>query len=232
MMEVEGWLPYLDVRLAAIAAEVPHCHLAADIGADHGKLSCWLLKAGRVRHMIVSDISKTSRDKARDLFMEHDVSDRVTLSGEDGLFALQGKPQAVIIAGMGGGLVSGILRQGVDLHKATLIVSAHTELPLVRDALIDREYHISKEQLIRSGGRYYRVITAQPGKQTLIEAQRELGVNVIDTPSASLIDYYRWQLEIAQSWRGERGESYRKLVKEALDEQEANHGSNHSGLAE
>lgn len=224
MMEAGGWLPHLDARLAAIAAEVPTSKLAADIGADHGKLSCWLLKTGRVQHMIVSDISKISRDKARDLFIEHEVLDRVTLSGEDGLHALHGQPDTIIIAGMGGGLVSRILRQEVDLHPSRLVLSAHTELEEVRDALMTRTYSIEKEQLVKAAGRYYRVITAVPGEQVLSEAQRVLGANVTGTATANLLDYYRWQLEIANTWRSERGTVYQACLKEAISELEANHG--------
>ena len=94
-----AWLPRLDTRLNCIAEEVPACNLAADIGADHGKLSCWLLASGRVQRMIVSDISKVSRDKARDLFIRHEVMDRVTLLGADGLHAIAGSRPDVVIIG-------------------------------------------------------------------------------------------------------------------------------------
>ena len=213
-----AWLPRLDTRLNCIAEEVPACNLAADIGADHGKLSCWLLASGRVQRMIVSDISKVSRDKARDLFIRHEVMDRVTLLWADGLHAIAGsRPDVVIIAGMGGALVADILRQPVDLQGARLILSAHTELPLVRAALQARSYAILRETLVRAAGRYYRVITARPGEQALSPAQMELGVHLRGYAGADVRAYFRWQLEVARDWQGERGARYRTYLEEALD---------------
>lgn len=213
------WLPRLDERLTAIASEVPPCKLAADIGADHGKLACWLLASERADRMVVSDISKQSRDKARDLLIQYDVLDRAEIRGENGLYAIKDqKTDVVIIAGMGGGLISEILDQPVDLHGARLILSAQTELPLVRDALTKRRYSIIKELLVKAAGRYYRVIVAEPGNQELSAFEREIGFNLKGTTSAKLKDYFLWQLKISQNWQGDRGENYRKLLKEALDE--------------
>ncbi|NLW21555.1 MAG: SAM-dependent methyltransferase [Clostridiales bacterium] len=209
---------HLDARLASIAREVPACSLAADIGADHGKLACWLMLSGRVERMIVSDLSPVSRDKARDLFVRHGLMDRVSLSAADGLLALREPAGAIIIAGMGGGLVARILRQPVDLGGSRLILSAHTELPLVRDALQDRGYAIVHEKLVRAAARYYRVITAQEGRQRLAPRERLLGVRLRAEMGASLAEYYRWQLRVAASWRGERGHTYRSYLQEALHE--------------
>ena len=214
------WLPRLDERLGTIAEEVPNCKLAADIGADHGKLACWLLASERADRMVVSDISQQSRDKARDLFIEYDVLNRADIRGENGLYAIQGqKADVVIIAGMGGGLVWDILNQPVDLNGARLILSAHTELPLVRDALMNRDYRIVKELLVKAANRYYRVVVAEPGKQELSIVQRELGFNLRGTPTARVEDYLLWQMRISESWQGERGEVYRKMLREALNEQ-------------
>lgn len=217
-----SWLPRLDARLACVASQVPPCALAADIGADHGKLSCWLLASGRAERMIVSDISKPSRDKARDLLLEHELLDRARISGEDGLMALEGsRPDCVIIAGMGGGLVAGILSQDVPLTAGRLVLSAQTELPLVRTALMNRGYRILFETLVKSGGRYYRVLTAEPGEQLLTERELELGINLQAAPGTSLKDYLDWQMKVAGEWQGEKGERYRAFLKEEL-EQHAN----------
>lgn len=218
-----AFLPKLDARLQAIANQVPSCLLAADIGADHGKLSHYLLASDRVARMIVSDLSPGSRKKMRELFAAQGLLERVQLSGADGLFALQGRPEAVIIAGMGGGLVADILTQPVDLQGSMLVLSAQTELPLVREALQKRGYAIMQELLVKAAGRYYRVMTAKPGSQQLNPTQMALGVNLQGTASASLQDYYRWQLQVAESWQGEKGSEYRRMLKEALDDDSTTH---------
>lgn len=212
------WLPRLDARLSAIASEVPDCDLACDIGTDHGKLACWLMAGERAKRMIVSDISKQSREKARDLFIQYGVEDRAVISGEDGLFAIAGeRPDVVILAGMGGGLIHDILGQPVELNGAKLVLSAHTELPLVRSALQKRRYAITRELLVKASGRYYRVISAIPGDQVLSPLEMELGYNLIGTETAKVRDYLLWQLDISKSWQGERGENYQRMLLEALD---------------
>ncbi len=220
-MERTQSLPELDERLSCIADQVPACSLAADIGADHGKLSLWLLATGRCEKMIVSDISPVSRGKARDLFIRHHVLDRVILSGENGLHALSGKPEAVIITGMGGGVISEILSQDVFLHGAKLVLSAHTQLPLMRDAVIGREYCILSEHVVQSRGRYYLVISAVPGTQRLTETERLLGCSLTGTVSATVREYLAWQMSVAVDWRGKNGERQRRLIQERMQDEES-----------
>ncbi len=209
-------LPLLDARLSCIAQQVPVCRVAADIGADHGRLSCWLLAKGRCDKMIVSDTSPLSRGKARDLFISYGLMERVILSGEDGLKALHGSPEAIIICGMGAGSIIGILSQEVPLQGARLILSAQTELPLLREAVGKKGYCIQKEHVGRANGRFYLIMSAEPGRQRLTDTQRALGINMTDTPSASVRDYLLWQQTIAGCWRGLAGEMYRGMIQEVL----------------
>lgn len=210
----------LDPRLRCVARHVPFCALAADIGADHGRLSCDLLRSGRCQRMIVSDLSPVSRSRARDLFLAAGVLERVTLSGQDGLYALQDQPDAVIMSGMGGGLIARILRQDIDLHGAKLVLSAQSEWPLVRDAVLARGYRIVEEELVRSRGRYYTVLSALPGIQRLTERERAFGFNLTAQDGETLAGYYRWQFPVTAAWRGEKGRQAREWLQEALDEQE------------
>ncbi|NLZ88544.1 MAG: SAM-dependent methyltransferase, partial [Clostridiales bacterium] len=56
--------PSLDERLSAAVRCFPVCDTGADIGADHGKLACWLLLNNRCNRMIVSDISAKALKRA------------------------------------------------------------------------------------------------------------------------------------------------------------------------
>lgn len=215
-------LPQLDERLSCIADQVPSCSLAADIGADHGKLSLWLLVSGRCKRMIVSDISPVSRDKARALFISHQVMDRVIISGENGLNALSGKPETVIISGLGGGVISAILSQDVPFHGARLILSAHTQLPALRDNIIKIGYRILSEHVVHAKERYYLVITAIPGMQRLSETERLLGSSLTGTVSSSVKEYLSWQLSVVNVWQGAAGERYRKEIQEMIGDEKSN----------
>lgn len=216
-------LPRLDARLKQIADCVPYCDLAADIGADHGKLSAWLLLTGRCRRMIVSDVSEVSRAKARALFNRLGLTERAVISAADGLRALTQRAQAVVISGMGGGTIADILSQDVDLQGAELILSPHTELPRLRETLKARGYRIDHEYVVRSEGRFYLIWHAMPGEMRLTDRERALGVHLCATQTAAPADYLRWQLKVAGNWQGERAETYRQWIKEMMTDEAADH---------
>ena len=209
-------LPLLDARLTAIVDAVPSCRLAADIGADHGRLSCWLLASARCEAMIVSDISEVSRKKAWQLLTRYHVADRVHLSGEDGLFALREAVDAVIISGMGGRAIVRMLAQEVDLAGATLILGAHSKRMELRKAVIKREYAIKSERITLSDGRFYSVMTAVPGKQVLTEKEMMVGYNLFSSQPDTLRGYLVWQLSVAGKWRGAQGDQYREWLREEI----------------
>lgn len=219
--------PRLDARLQQIADCVPHCARAADIGADHGKLSAWLLWNGRCQRMIVSDVSEVSRAKARALFHRLGLTDRVSISAADGLYALTEPVDAVMISGMGGGSIAGILSQEVDLHGAELILGPHTEFPRLRETLARRGYRIVHEYVVRAEGRFYLVWHARPGEMRLSAKERAIGVNLRATRTASPADYLRWRLEVAGSWQGAEAEAIRGWIKEMIADET---GDNPGGL--
>ena len=78
-------LPLLDDRLARAAALFPACAYGADIGADHGRLSCILLARGVCERMCVADVSAPSLQKARHLLDVHGLADRADVIVGDGL---------------------------------------------------------------------------------------------------------------------------------------------------
>ena len=70
--------PILDPRLLTAADFFPYCERGADIGADHGHLSCYLLTSGKCKTMQVTDISYTSLQKAQALLTRHGFADRAS----------------------------------------------------------------------------------------------------------------------------------------------------------
>ncbi len=129
--------PALDARLKTVADLYPRCDLGADIGSDHAHLPCYLLKNNICDRMIVSDISPFSCQKAKKLMQLHGLENRVECIEANGLEAISGRTvQCVSITGMGGKLIKQLLQTGtVYLNGATLILSAHTDIPSVRKAV-------------------------------------------------------------------------------------------------
>lgn len=194
-------LPRLDARLQAVADRVPRCALAADIGADHGRLACWLLGKGICDRMIISDISPDSLQKARRLIERHGLQDRADFMIADGLAALDGPVDAVMIAGMGGAVIAGMLADYQRAGEAKLIISAQTETHRVRQALAGYGYCLNREDVLRAAGRFYTVISAQRGQVSYSDMQLALGPTLTDTASASVLDYLLWRKGVLSARR-------------------------------
>ena len=91
-----------DKRLRAAADWVEPCDIIADIGCDHGRLGAMLLLENRAKHLIASDISEKSLQKAKHCLQRHGLTGRAEFTVADGLEALDQKVDTVCILGMGG----------------------------------------------------------------------------------------------------------------------------------
>ena len=159
--------PILDGRLSAAMELAENCHVFADIGADHGRLSTVLLLQDESRFALVADISPLALEKARALIGKMELNDRAQFAVSDGLDALDSFTDKVIdtvfVLGMGGETLSGILMRGQEkLRGATLILGAQTDLPLVRRTLCSIGYRIRRETIASEGKHHYVLLRATP----------------------------------------------------------------------
>lgn len=188
----------LDERLQLAARMFTPCTLGADIGTDHGLLPCYLLSQGICQRMILSDVSPKALRHAEAQVLSQQLHDKATLVCADGLKALPDKPcGCVSIMGMGGETIAGILTQGYHrLQGAALVLSAHTDLPLVRQAVQQIGYHFVREELCRAAGRFYVVWKALPGAVLQSEDDLRFG-NLLRQPVTPLHrDYFSWRINV------------------------------------
>lgn len=216
--------PKLDARLQAAADSLPEgCSLAADIGADHGRLSCYCLRQGLCQEMLVSDISEAALAKARRLLSRHGLEARARFVVADGFEALDGAVEAVVVCGMGGKTIAGMLNRAELLRGARLVLSANTQLPLLREKLMQVEYRILSEQVVQAAGRYYSIMVAQPGQMRLSERERSIGRGLRGSSSASLLDYFNWRVKVASAAIGSDSRQQElKWLREEIQREEAN----------
>ena len=127
----------LDERLSLAAALYEPCEWGADIGTDHAYLPCHLLRTGVCQHMIAADVSAKALDKARQNLTRQRLIQRAEVILADGLDAIDRPCGCVSMMGMGGELMANLLRKGQQrLQGAVLVLSAHTEQHLVRQAVL------------------------------------------------------------------------------------------------
>lgn len=189
----------LDERLSLAAALYEPCEWGADIGTDHAFLPCHLLRAGICQHMIAADVSENALSRARANLTRQKLIDRAEVILADGLNALNRKCGCVSVMGMGGELMARILRDGQDkLQGAVLVLGAHTELHLVREAIRDIGYHIVQERLCKAAGRFYVFWRAEAGPADMSAEELRYGSLLWQGEQPLLREYAAWRRRVHQ----------------------------------
>lgn len=152
-------------RLQVLADQIEKCETMADIGTDHGFLPIYLWENGISPKVIMADVSAGSLDKARRnaAALYPDVTFDLRLG--DGIQILQnGEVDAVVLAGMGGILMTEIL--STDLEKSQsfrkYIFQPRSGQGRLRWWLVNHGFFITRELLVREGKYICEIITATP----------------------------------------------------------------------
>ena len=189
----------LDERLSLAASLYEPCEWGADIGTDHAYLPCHLLRAGICQHMIAADVSAKALARAKENLTHQKLISHADVVLADGLDAITRKCGCISVMGMGGELMGNILRSGQDkLQGAVLVLGAHTELNLVRQAIQDVGYHIVQERLCKAGGRFYVFWRAEEGAEALSPEDIRYGKLLWLEDAAMLREYATWRRRVHQ----------------------------------
>lgn len=146
--------------------------VVADVGCDHGRLSCALVQQGIAQKCIAIDVSAPSLEKAARLARQAGVLDRVEIRLGDGLTPLKtGEADAIAILGMGGSLMVRILDVSPPLKGARVcVLQPMRAAEDIRRWLYERKYPVLDDRVVLDAGRYYQVFSIgqpQPERQTL-----------------------------------------------------------------
>ena len=189
----------LDPRLSMIARMVGSCECCADIGCDHGRLGAFLLQTGQCKALQLTDISEPSLNKARVLMDNLDLTDRVRFAVGDGVMALEGTPDVIVIAGMGGATIAQILENGREkLGDARLVLQPNVAAPQLRQTLCSLDFAVTDEQVIQDGCRCYVVIQAERGKADYSLKQLTVGPVLLAHMPRALEPYAAFRLRVAK----------------------------------
>lgn len=162
-------MPILSNRLKAIFNLVPENAAIADIGTDHAYLPAALVRAGRVSSAIACDIREKPLKNAAATIDAAGVSDKVSLRLSDGLDSVSSNEvDTVIVAGMGGDVISGIISRAQWLRNdKLLILQPMTSAETLRRFLCNNGYNIESETAIEDSGRYYTIMLVRGGKSSI-----------------------------------------------------------------
>lgn len=163
----------MNLRLKALAKMVDSDSRIADIGTDHAYLPIELIKTGKIKYAIASDIAKgpllNAKSDIREAGFEKEIDIRLgagleTVSHDDHI-------DTVVIAGMGGKLMTEILNDAwiKGFSFTTLILEPNIGELNVRRWLMKHNYLITEEHIIEEAGHIYELI-----KASLTDAEVEL----------------------------------------------------------
>lgn len=153
-------------RLLKLAQMVPDGVRFADIGTDHAYLPIWLLKQGRIRHAIATDLREGPLKTAQNNALRFGVMDQISFRQCNGLSGIKPEEANVVtIAGMGGETIAAILGQaGWANHGDHLfLLQPMSSIPDLRIWLQEHHFSIQKECLVAEGKKFYVILAVTPG---------------------------------------------------------------------
>lgn len=152
----------LSRRLEVIASLIPQGAKVCDVGTDHGYLPIFLVKSGKVSKVIATDIRLKPLNTAKSNIEKTGITG-IELRLGDGLSTVNAtEADTVVIAGMGGEVISGIIERCVwakDKNKA-FILQPMTSPEYLRKYLFDSGFDIITEIPLEDNGKLYSVISA------------------------------------------------------------------------
>ena len=210
-------------RLLKIASLVSDGKKIADIGTDHGYIPVYLLKEGKVPFAVLADVNKGPLDNAHKEVIQNNLLDKVDLRLGSGIEILE-IGEEVIIAGMGGILISELLeaKKEVAHNVEKLILQPMQAQEELRYYLLNNGYETLEEVLVREDFRIYEIIVAKyTGKNTIIEDEiyYEVGIKLLENKDSLFNDFIEKKIKtyssIVNKLEGKNGEAIDKKRKES-----------------
>lgn len=155
----------LSERLAHLADMVTQGAVLADVGTDHGYIPIFLLEKKRIPRAFAMDIGRGPLLRAKEHIEASGLGDYIEVRLSDGVAALApGEADAILIAGMGGGIILHILTEGRDVisQAKELILQPQSEIARVREYLYQNGYVIDREDMVLEEGKYYPMMHILP----------------------------------------------------------------------
>jgi len=154
----------LKCRLKLLADKVATCDVVADIGTDHAYLPIYLIQKGVCKRAIASDVKMGPIEAAHNNISINNLNDKIETRLGSGLDTIgENEADVIIIAGMGGTLVSELLEANIQkASKASaLILQPMNNLDVLRKWLYDNKFDIYDEELVAEGQKIYFVISVK-----------------------------------------------------------------------
>jgi tRNA (adenine22-N1)-methyltransferase len=192
------------MRLERVAAQVPAGARLADIGSDHGYLPVALMRRGAIAAAVAGEVALTPFRSAERTVRENGLELHITVRLASGLEAIE--PQdgitAISVCGMGGETIRDILDSGkarLSGEERLILQPNGGEQPL-RQWLMENDYYILHEELLRENRFYYEIIVAERAGPVLYTAE-ELYFGPLQMQARTPAFLAKWQRKLRHKQR-------------------------------
>ncbi len=183
-------------RLEIIFSAIPECEVFADVGCDHGYIASAVIKSGKCKRAIVSDISAKCLKKAQELLKEEidkGVVSAVVSNGFEKVFGAD----CALIAGMGGMEIISIIKNAKEPPE-NLVLQPMKNAPELRSFLVEKGYAFVSDRVFFAEDKYYQLMVVKKGNDSLSDDEIKFGRDNLK----------------------ERGQDFLEMIKKAIDEYE------------
>lgn len=191
----------MNLRLSTLAQMVDSGARIADIGTDHAYLPIQLVQEGKVNYAIASDIASGPLQNAKQDIERAGLQDKIETRLGAGLQPVThiDKIDTVVIAGMGGKLITQILNDAwmKNFRFDTLILEPNIGEPNVRKWLMKHSYKIKAEKIIAEAGHTYELIKAQSVQQAVKLSDEQLFFGPYILQEKNHVFYQKWRGQLA-----------------------------------
>jgi tRNA (adenine22-N1)-methyltransferase len=186
----------LSMRLERVATHMPAGARLADIGSDHGYLPVALMRRGAIAAAVAGEVAQTPFHAAVRTVRDNGLEQQITVRQANGLAAIEAADEitAISICGMGGETIRDILESGkarLSGRERLILQPNGGEQPL-RQWLMENNYRILCEELLRENGFYYEIIVAERAGPVLYTAE-ELYFGPLQMQARSPVFLGKWQ---------------------------------------
>ncbi|MBP3320348.1 MAG: SAM-dependent methyltransferase [Clostridia bacterium] len=170
-------------RLLKCAEKITKNSRIADIGTDHAYVPIYLGLNKRITHAIASDINPGPLENARQNIRKYNLENIIETRISNGLENIESSEvDEVIIAGMGGNLISEILQKSLDQNKTFkkyILQPVQYDVKL-REYLCRSGFDILHESIVESDKKIYIIIEVvyTGEKYNLTDLEKFLGKNI------------------------------------------------------
>ena len=187
-----------DLRLKAISKIVSGGNTVCDVGTDHCHLPIYLIENNIFKKAIATDINIMPLKSAEKNIKEHNLEDKIKTRLGNGLMPLnKNEADTIIIAGMGGILISEILEQGKDIinENTSLVLQPMTNIATLKKYLFQNQFNIINEKLAKEGNKIYNIILAKKAiKTSYTDVDILIGRKLIENKDPLLKEYLKREI--------------------------------------